>query len=132
LNAEGIPTLTGNWNEWYATTVAGQLRNPLYVGRVVLNGEDFPGDHERIIDEDSWRTACDLREATKALGRPRGRRTAGQHLLTEGLLRCTCGAAMSPITRRDTRGYDYAYEAYTCMTHLHQHPDPCPQKSINR
>lgn len=132
LEHEGVPTLTPA-GHWYATTVAGMLKNPLYIGKITLNGDTYDGSHEPIINPETWERACELREVRAAQGRPRGRRTAGQHLLTEGLLRCTCGAAMSPVTRRDTRGPNRkVYETYMCVKRLHHGPSACDQKPIKR
>lgn len=132
LNREGVPTLTPT-GSWYATTVAGMLKNPLYIGMVTLNGEHFPGTHEAIIDQEAWEQACQLRGTRTAQGRPRGRRTAGRHMLTEGLLRCACGASMSPVTKRDRRAANgEGYETYVCVRRLHHGRDACTQKPINR
>jgi len=139
LQREGVPTLTPT-GSWYATTVAGMLKNPLYVGMVTLDGEHFPAvgpdgkpTHEPIIDSETWDAACRLRAARNSEGRPRGRRTAGRHLLTEGLLRCTCGAAMSPVTKRDKRAANgVGYESYHCVKRLHHGPDACPQTPLSR
>ena len=108
------------------------LKNPLYVGMVTFNGEHFPGAHEPIVAPDVWEQACQLRQARTAQGRPRGRRTAGRHLLTEGLLRCPCGAAMSPVTKRDKRARNGIYETYQCVKRLHHGPSACAQKPIRR
>ena len=62
-------------------------------------------------------------------------RGAGKHLLTEGLLRCTCGSAMSPVTRNDKRaGNRVGCEVYTCMKKLHHGGDACSesQRPIKR
>jgi DNA invertase Pin-like site-specific DNA recombinase len=131
LEREGVPTLTPA-GSWYATTIAGMLKNPLYVGMITHGGEHYPADHEPIIDREAWDKASELREARSAQGRPRGRRTAGRHLLTEGLLVCTCGAAMSPITKRDKRAANGLYETYVCVNRLHHGPSACAQKPIRR
>ncbi len=139
LMHDGVPTLTPT-GSWYATTIAGILRNPLYIGMVTLNGEHFPAigpdgqpTHEPIIDRDVWEKAQQLRTGRHEHGRPRGRRTAGRHLLTEGLLRCTCGAAMSPVTKRDQRAADpRGYETYVCVKRLHHGPEACAEKPIKR
>lgn len=31
------------------------LRNPVYIGRVVVNGQEFPGRHEPLVSEALWR-----------------------------------------------------------------------------
>jgi site-specific DNA recombinase len=132
LEREGVPTLTPA-GAWYATTVAGMLKNPLYIGMVTHDGEGYPAEHEPIIDRETWEKAIELREARTAQGRPRGRRTAGRHLLTEGLLRCTCGAAMSPVTKRDNRAANgMGYETYACVKRLHHGRSACAQTPIRR
>jgi DNA invertase Pin-like site-specific DNA recombinase len=132
LMHDGVATLTPG-GSWYATTVAVMLRNPTYSGRVVLDGQDYPGDHEPIIDTKTWDVARQLRAARQANGRPRGRRTAGRHLLTEGLLRCPCGAPMSPVTKRDARAANgFGYETYACVKRLHHGPGTCAQPPIKR
>lgn len=139
LTREGVPTLTPT-GSWYATTVRGMLENPLYKGWIMYGGESFPAvgpdgkpTLEPIIEAATWERARELREARSARGRPRGRRTVGPHLLTEGLLRCTCGAAMSTRTNRDTRAANgHGYETYVCVKRLHHGPSACAQKPMKR
>ena len=133
LEREGVSTLTPS-GAWYATTIAGMLRNPLYVGMVAHNGEHYEGEHEPLISRDVWGKTCELRQARHSAGRPRGRRTAGRHALTEGLLICPlCAAAMSPVTKRDRRSADgMGYETYVCVKRLHHGPHACAQKPIKR
>jgi hypothetical protein len=130
LQFDGVRTLTGA--SWYATTVSEILRNPVYIGEVTFNGERYPGEHPAIIDRELWEKAQQLREARKASGRPRGRRTAGTHLLTDSLLRCTCGAAMSPVTQRNRRAANGVYEVYVCLKRLHYGPSGCAEKRLKR
>jgi hypothetical protein len=100
---------------------------------ITHDGEHYPAEHVPIIDHETWEKASELREARTAQGRPRGRRTAGRHLLTEGLLRCTCGAAMSPVTKRDKRAANgMGYETYACVKRLHHGPSACAQTPIKR
>jgi hypothetical protein len=131
------PTKRASENStWHATTIAGILQNPTYLGMVTMNGEHYQAPHEPIIDQGTWAKACQLR--TGRGGRPRGRRTNGKHLLTEGLLRCTCGAAMSPVTRRETRvgraDVGKLYEVYMCVEKLHHGKEACAtrQSAIKR
>lgn len=131
LNDDGVPTLTGT--RWYATTVAGMLRNPLYIGHVMHNGESHPSDQiPAIIDPDTWQRAVELREAIAAApGKGRGRRTRGSHLFIDSLLRCTCGAPMSPVTK-PTKTPGRLYEVYTCARRLHHGVRACEQGPIKR
>jgi DNA invertase Pin-like site-specific DNA recombinase len=101
LNADGIPSPSGK-QRWDHSQVANILRQPTYRGVLRVNGEEYAGRHEPIVDEATWQRAQVLRQARRAVS-PRGpaRPPAGAHLLTHGLLRCgTCGAAMRPRTLR--------------------------------
>lgn len=137
LNDDQVLTLTGT--HWYATTVAGMLRNPLYMGWITHNGESFPAQsrdgapaHEPIIDPDTWERARQLRDSlAQAPGRGRGRRTRGSHVFTDGLLRCGCGTPMSPVTK-PTRTPGTLYEVYTCARRLHHGVNACAQPPVKR
>jgi hypothetical protein len=129
LQREGMPTLLGG--TWFPATIRGMLTNPVYVGRVTLHGEVFPGRHRPIIDEATWQEAQDLRAARNACGRPRGRRTAGRHLLTEGLLRCSCGSAMSPVTKSGERNRG-GYEVYSCIKRRFHGVGGCIERALRR
>jgi site-specific DNA recombinase len=109
LNDDGVPSPSGR--RWDKSQVANMLRSPYYVGRVHINGETFEANHEPIIDAVRWEETQRLRAARAAAsGGGRGRNPKGQHLLVRGLLRCTCGGAMSPRTLRS------GYQLYRCLT----------------
>lgn len=81
------------------TAIRRILSNPVYRGKVRLNGELFDGIHEAIISETDWYMAAALLEHNKAIDK-RSYRYAlgtpgrGDNLLT-GLLFCgDCGARM--------------------------------------
>lgn len=64
------------------------LHNPVYIGRLLLNGEEHPGQHERLIDDPTWKMVQQRLE--------RDRRTASRHLAVShslvGLVVCDhCG-----------------------------------------
>lgn len=81
------------------TAVRRILSNPVYMGKVRLNGDLFDGIHEAIIDENDWCMASALLERNKALGKRTYRfrmntNGRGDNLLA-GLLFCgDCGARM--------------------------------------
>jgi site-specific DNA recombinase len=110
LNAAGIGTVRGA--AWSQSRVGQTLRNPLYRG-MVRNGADlFPGRHEAIVSDELWREVETLRGAAVRHGEHAGGRPPnGNHLLTGGLLRCSCGAAMRARTEPKSYG---AWEAYLC------------------
>ncbi len=39
------------------STVSSILKSEIYLGRVLLNGQWYPGNHERIISDEEWRAA---------------------------------------------------------------------------
>jgi site-specific DNA recombinase len=110
LNAEHIRTARGT--TWSQPRVGQTLRNPLYRGIVRYRSELFPGQHEPIVSDELWEAAEQTRRsATSRAGNGGGRLPKGQHLLTGGLLRCSCGAALRARTHR--KGYG-TWEAYLC------------------
>lgn len=109
LEADGIPTSTGA--RWHAGTISQILKNPLYKGIVIVDGEEIEGLHEAIVDVDLWEAVADLRRSRKPRGKGRGRRTSGKHVFRKGLLECVCGESLVPRTHR-RKGV--AYEYYGC------------------
>ena len=125
LNADGIPTADAGKVErkdgkprerppsgrWYQGSVAKLLRCALYVGKFTHNGEILDTDEvPPIIDLDTWNKAQALLARSsedtgrvdargRKITRGRGRGAAGRHLFRKGMLRCSCGSAMTPFTR---------------------------------
>jgi Recombinase zinc beta ribbon domain len=110
-----------------------------FAGQVNLGGESFPAvgpdgtpTHEPIIDQETWDRAREIRQATsQSRGGGRGRRPAGPHLFTSGLLICSCGAPMSTVTKA-TRTPGKPYERYVCARRLHHSPKACSQPPVKR
>jgi hypothetical protein len=125
LNADGIPTVRGG--KWYQGTVAKLLRLPLYVGKFTYNGEVLDTEEvPPIIDPETWGKAQALLSRSsedtgkvdtlgRKITRGRGRGSAGRHLFRKGLLRCSCGSAMTPFTRPNRTPGAPPYEAYVCL-----------------
>ncbi|MBI4230955.1 MAG: recombinase family protein [Planctomycetes bacterium] len=94
-------------------TVSWLLRNPLYTGRILYQGEEFPGQHEAIRD---GRTHAEIlaimRQNTHAKGN--GRTKAQMyHYLLQGLLVCGfCRGRMTPKSGHGRAGKPYHY--YVC------------------
>lgn len=100
------------------------LSNVLYTGAVSYKGTIYPGEHERIVDQQIFEQVngqLDLRSAAQR-AKPHQPRTA--HLT--GLLVCrSCGNAMRLThTARHGRRYDY----YSCHAQLKS--KSCSQKPI--
>lgn len=127
LNREGERARKG---AWYQGTISQTLRNPVYVGRVRLNGREFPGQHDPIISAEEWDRTQNLRKATHGAGGARGRRTAGAHLFHRGHLRCgRCGGSMIPRSYRRRDGS--RYEVYLCYTRVRDN-EACAQTPVAR
>jgi site-specific DNA recombinase len=90
--------------------VARLLSNPLYVGKVGLRGQVFPGEHPAIVNQALYDRVQARLAANNVSGGAVAKNRYG-HLL-RGLLHCTaCGTAMSPsVTRRKGRVHRY----YVC------------------
>ncbi|MGQ0797374.1 MAG: recombinase family protein [Methanobacteriota archaeon] len=55
LDDAGVPTKRGG--PWRKQTVAGILANPLYAGRLEWDGQAAKGDHEAVIDDETFARA---------------------------------------------------------------------------
>jgi DNA invertase Pin-like site-specific DNA recombinase len=117
LHSDDIRTATGKPSSaWRQATVGGILRRELYTG----------GEHEAIIDADTWKRACALLAARPSKGK--GRPPIGRHLFKGGMLRCgECGEAMVPRTKRKPH-----QEYYCCNGHISHGDGYCTQGCIQR
>src|SRR6056297_669219 len=91
------------------------LNNRAYIGEAVHKGESYPGEHDGIIDRETWdRVHAILQESP----RKRAARTRPETPpLLKGLLYGPDGAAFSPThTRRGDRLYRY-YVSQTVLKH---------------
>jgi site-specific DNA recombinase len=102
------------------------LRNPLYVGKLKHKTERFDGEHEAIIDSETFqKVQSQLKEHSR--GKGNFLRNQGGALL-KGLIHCqACGQAMvHTFTGRGTKRYRY----YTCIKAIKQGRQSCPSKSL--
>jgi len=91
------------------------LSNRAYIGEAVHKGDSYPGEHEAIIDRETWeRVHAILQESP----RKRAARTRAETpALLKGLLFGPDGAAFSPThTRKRGRLYRY-YVSQTVLKH---------------
>jgi DNA invertase Pin-like site-specific DNA recombinase len=91
------------------------LSNRAYLGEAVHKGDSYPGEHDGIIDRETWdRVHAILQESP----RKRAARTrADTHAILRGLLYGPDGAAFSPThTRKGGRLYRY-YVSQTVLKH---------------
>lgn len=102
-------------------TLSYLLANRLYAGQVAFRGEVYAGEHEAIVDPETFERAQALLGRN---GRTRNSDARNKHgALLKGLLRCAaCEAAMTPTyTRKGERRYRY----YRCVA-AQQSGQVCP------
>ena len=92
------------------------LRSPLYIGRIKW-GEAFKDDcHEPLISKEQFeRVQRVLGETTKH--RRNHRRNSDRCYLLRGLVRCSCGAQMTPA---GAHGHGGKYHYYVCTRQVHE------------
>ncbi|ASS66569.1 recombinase family protein [Paenibacillus sp. RUD330] len=93
------------------TDIRDILVRPLYAGKLLNAGLIVEGNHDAIIDEDTWNMV-----QAENVRRKEGATPVGEYLLT-GLLQCgICGGPVVHVKRRTKRnGKDYLYELYACQ-----------------
>jgi site-specific DNA recombinase len=106
------------------------LTNVVYLGRVRHRDDVFEGEHDAIIDADTF---DQVQAKLRLNGRTGGSQTRNTHnALLKGLVRCeACGCGMvhhfaTKKTKTGTKRYHY----YVCMTAQKQGWDACPGGSL--
>lgn len=101
-------TLESKGSRYYeARSVKRTLKNPLYIGKIKHNDTLYPGEHEPIIDEETYNKTMELLNAL-----PTGTKPSKTYL--GGLIVCAhCGAKYTINTVHDTR-YNRKYKYYAC------------------
>ncbi len=106
------------------------LRNPVYIGKVRHHENIFDGEHEAIIDQDTF----DRVQAQLALnGSAGGSATRNKHgALLKGLVRCTaCGCAMvHHFATKGTGKSKRRYRYYVCLRAQKEGWATCPGPSL--
>ena len=102
------------------------LTNPIYLGKVRVDQELLPGEHDALVNEGVWKQ---VQRLLRSNGRTNGSTVRNRNgALLKGLLRCgSCGVAMihSP-TRKGSRQYRY----YVCQRAQKEGWNSCPTKSV--
>lgn len=92
------------------TKIKGVLSNPLYIGKVTFAGEIHDGQHESIVDEETFKAAQKIRDS-RILYNYSGHEQKG---LLNGKLYCgKCGAK---YYRQVTGSKKYRYIKYACSS----------------
>ncbi|MDX2023229.1 MAG: recombinase family protein [Deltaproteobacteria bacterium] len=120
---KGIEHHGGTWTK---SMMGRLLRNPLYMGKVSIDGELFDGEHEAIVDETKFTRVAAQLDAGR-----NGRDVVARNLhgfMLRGLVRCvTCKSAMISSTGR-SKGKDYRY--YTCLSVRQKGTGACSVRSV--
>jgi site-specific DNA recombinase len=109
----GVTTQRGNRID--KKYIYRMLNNRAYIGEAVHKGKSYPGEHDAIIDRDTWDKVHAILQVSP---RKRAARTrANTPSLLKGLLYGPDGAAFSPThTRKGGRMYRY-YVSQTVLKH---------------
>ena len=102
------------------------LKNPLYIGRVPHKETSYPGEHQAIIDEETWRRAQELLATN--LTHDAGRKSI-KLLPFAGLVRCGhCGGAITLC--QTVKGEKRQYGYYLCNEDTKRNIKICPTPRI--
>ena len=106
-------------------TVYKLLNNRVYLGEAVHKGQAYPGEHEAIIERETWDSVQSILSQSP---RTRANRTRAQTpALLKGLIYGSDGKAMTPThTRRNGRLYRY----YRSIDAIRNGPGSCPVRCV--
>lgn len=106
---------TKHGNYTGAGVIPKMLANPLYIGKIKYGDQVFDGQHEPIIDMDTWnRAQARLEMLNQKMPYHLKYPFRGNHLLS-GLLWCgNCGARYCCRSNKNKYGQSYSY--YVCYT----------------
>lgn len=113
LNDNGIVGPLGN--PWTRTRPKTVMDSPIHVGLIPYRGSTYPGAHEGIIDDATWRAYLAERERRTTRGEKRQRAT---YLLSH-LMRCPCGRRMTGKGAITAGKWYGGYLCGTKSTHPH-------------
>jgi len=106
--------------------LAQLLKNIMYIGKIRYKDEIHEGEHEAIIDQDTWNEVqAQLKKGCRLPDQPRNRYNS----LLRGLLHCaSCDAPMIhlPVSKKGQKLYRY----YVCTNAHANGYDNCPTPSI--
>lgn len=111
---------------WNKPNLLGLLNNVAYIGKVCYRGEIHDGEHEPILDEETWESA---RAIMTRNVRDRGASVRNKYgALLRGVLACSsCGCAM---THSYTMRGDVRYRYYVCQTAMKRGWAQCATRSV--
>jgi site-specific DNA recombinase len=103
------------------------LSNMVYVGKVEFGGQVYEGEHDRIVDDETWNRVQTLLNRN---GRHGGRNIGNKYsALLKGLVRCgTCGVGM---THTYVNKKDRLYRYYVCLRAHQRGWAQCETRSVS-
>jgi site-specific DNA recombinase len=107
--------------------VHSMLTNPLYVGKIKHKENEFEGEHDAIVDKETFDAVAKM---LVSHNRGKGQRLVNKHsALLKGLLVCPhCGYKMVHVpTRNGAKVYRY----YSCQTAIKRGRDACAMGSVS-
>jgi len=111
------------------TSLANVLNNAYYLGKVKYQGVLYPGEHERILDDDIYMKVQETLHSHPAKYKfraPTGKKIA---LLTR-ILKCSaCNSSMYIAHSAKNRKVRYCH--YVCINSKKRGPEACPTKLVN-
>jgi len=115
-------------NIFQTTTLNAIIRNPLYIGKVKYCGELFDGQHEAIVDEETYKRAV----ALLAKNRNYKELTRGQTVVNPLTKLLFCKKCQRPMFGTHTcKKQKIRYRYYVCSYAQKYGYQTCPSRSIN-
>lgn len=116
---------THEGKRWEKSGLRKLFTNAVYLGKVVLKGALYDGEHPGIVDPETFAKASEMLVAGK---RDPGRARNVHGFLLRGLVRCVaCGSVMTS-TATSPRGKAYRY--YACTEVTRRGTSACPVRSV--
>jgi site-specific DNA recombinase len=128
LSSQGPPGEHGavhGARPWTNADILRLIRTPIYAGFIRSHGELYDGEHEAIVDRDTFsRVQTHLDRAARTTNDP----SRNPAYFLRGLLRCACcGSAFTPAsTRRGRKEYRY----YRCIRRDKEGKEACPSSPL--
>jgi site-specific DNA recombinase len=114
-------------NLFTKTSLRHLLTNVVYQGKVRYKKEVHPGEHQGIVEPDTWHQVQALLQRQRRPPVAQQRSSA----LLRGLLHCrACGHAMTPTSSQKNGGKRYDY--YVCQSSVKRGRQACPARSLPR
>lgn len=119
---DGVTRVTRTWTN---ADVLRLIRTPIYAGYIRSHGELYDGEHEAIVDRETFARAQALLDGnSRKVNDP----SRNPNYILRGLLRCACcGSAFTPASSRRGRT---VYRYYRCLKRDKQGSQACPSSPL--